>query len=170
MTTNKKPVRKSAKPPVFRVRTNHQFGGEDVFDTDLTGLHKLVRPVEIRGKKVRYLPPSISQVPYMMNFIIEAFSDLIMSEEELRKLDRNELFLRVVDFVVSISQDINSGDQSKANEGEQILGSAFGSKAALTFLLPAMSECFPDLVMPNLTNEAFLDCFNLLFSDMFIDK
>lgn len=154
----------------FKPKTNHEFGASDLFDEDISGLHKLVQPKKILGKKVRYVPPSIAQVPYMMNFLIEAFADLLMSPEEMSQLNRNSLFLRVVDYVVETSNQIESDDTEKAAEAEQILGSAFGSKAAIEYLFPVMRQCFPDIYLPNTTNEAFIACFNSLFSDMFVTE
>ena len=151
-------------------KTHHEFGGDQLFDDDISGLHKLVQPKKILTKTVRYLPPSISQVPYMINFMIEAFADLMISREEMNKLDRNELFLRVVNFVVETTQEINGDDAKAAEEGEQILGSAFGSRAAIDYLFPVMQQCFPDLHIHRITNECFLACFNTLFSDMFVDS
>ena len=149
-------------------KTRHEYGEDDLFDKDISGLHKLVQPKKILSKTVRYIPPSISQVPYMMNFMIEAFATLIMSPEEVNKLDRNELFLKVVDFVVEVTQEMESDDETTSTEAEQVLGAAFGSKAAITYLFPVMQQCFPDITLYRATNECFVACFNAVFSDMFI--
>lgn len=147
----------------------HDFGNEEneLYDSDIKGLHKLVRPVKVLSKNVRYCPPGITQVSYMMNFMIEAFSSLIMPPEEIAKLDRNALFLKVVDFVVDTTKDLESEDANQ-NEAEELLGAAFGSTAVITYLLPVMKQCFLDLDFEQITNEAFIAAFNILFSDMFV--
>lgn len=157
-------------PKGFKPKTLHEFGANELFDADISGLHKLVRPQKILGKKVRYYQPSIAQVPYMMNFLVEAFSDLIMSPDEINKLDRNELFLKVVNFVVDATKDIDSKDEELSLRGQEVLGYAFGSKAAISYLIPVMRQCFPDIEIYRATNETFIACFNVLFSDMFVTE
>lgn len=150
--------------------TVHEFGSDELFDKDISGLHKVVQPQKILSKNVRYLPPSICQAPYMINFMIEAFADLIMSPEAMSKLDRNEVFLEVINYVVDITKNIDGEDKVKAEEAEQLLGSAFGSKAAINYLIPVMRQCFPDIDIYTATNECFVECFNVIFSDMFSTK
>jgi hypothetical protein len=151
----------------LKVKTWHEFDSENLFDYDITGLHKIVKPRKILSKKVRYLEPGLPQVPYMLGFIIEAFADLVLSQEERNKLDKNEIFLRVMEFVLETTKNLDSESEAKAQEAEQILGAAFGSQAAIDYLLPVLNQCYPDIDFKRCTNECFVECFNSLFADMF---
>ena len=151
----------------FKPKTVHEFNPEELFDEDIRGLHKLVIPAQILQKKVRYLKPSLPQVPYMINFMIEGFRDLVMSDEEAGKLTRNEIFVEVIKFVSETTEGLQSENVAEIEEANSILGSAFGSEAAIRYLIPVLQQCFPDLTVYKLTNDAFIDCFNLIFTDMF---
>jgi len=149
----------------YRPKTLHEFSDKDTFDSDIRGLHRIVQPAKILGKKVRYVKPGLPQAPYMINFLIEAFQDLIMSGEERSKFNRNEIFSRVINYVIELTSNLTS--ESESEENEAILGSAFGSRASITYLIPVMQQCFPDIKIQHTTNEAFIECFNLIFSDLF---
>lgn len=152
----------------FTPQTIHEFNPETLYDADIRGLHKLIQPAQILEKKVRYLKPSIPQIPYLINFLIEGFKDLFLTHDELEKMNRNQLFLAVLEFVVKHTTEIEKGtDEAAIQQAQEILGSAFGSRAAIVYLFPVMQQCFPDLVLSHLTNEAFFACFNLIFEDTF---
>ena len=156
-----------ATKKVFQVKTQHEFSPEEMFDENIAGLHKIVQPKRILGLRVRYIKPGITQVPYMMAFLIEGFADLIMSQEQASKLDKNQIFLRVMDFVLETTQNLESDSPTRVTESEQILGSAFASKASINYLIPVLSQSYPDIDFTRCTNECFIACFNSLFSDMF---
>lgn len=151
-----------------RVNTIHEPGTvSDLFDKDIAGLHKMPKPTQILTHTVRYLEPSLVQTPYMINFLIYGFKDLIMSDEEAASLNKNDIFLRVVEYVAQVSQDVESEDEDKAREAQQILGSSFCSQACIDYLVPVLRQSFPDINFFRCTNDCFLACFNTVFEEMF---
>lgn len=163
MTTHK---RKPFKPTTY----NYLEEAEDLYTKDISGLFKVHLPVEIYGKQVRYMPVSLPQAAYMVNFLIEAFTPLIMSVEEREKLNNDEIFAKVITFVTEETNRAGSEDPIERERGQSVIGAAFASKAALQFLFPVMQQCFPDLNVYKITNECFLECFNTIFSEMFSNQ
>ena len=164
MTTHGK--RKQFKPLTY----NGISEAEELFSEDIRGLFKSTLPVEILGKQLRYYPVSLPQAAYMINFLIEAFAPLLMSQEERDKLNTEDLFAKVIDYVVQETNKAGSEDEEEQAEGQSVIGAAFASKAAIQYLFPVMQQCFPDLNIYRITNVCFLKCFNIIFSEMFKDK
>lgn len=160
MTTQK---RKPFKPRTY----NALDEAESLFTEDLRGLFKVHLPVKVMGKQVRYMPVSLPQAAYMINFIVDGFAPLLISEEEQRKLNREELFSKVIEYVSEETSFITSEIEEERERAEGLIGAAFSSKAAIQFLLPVMQQCFPDLNVYKITNDCFLECFNILFTEMF---
>ena len=160
MTTHK---RKPFKPVTY----NALKQAENLFSEDLRGLYKTILPVEVLSKQVRYIPVSLPQAAYMINFLIEAFAPLIMSSAERDKLNTDEVFVRVIEFVTEKTSKVTSELAEERAEAEGVIGAAFSSKAAIQYLFPAMQQSFPDLNIYKITNECFLECFNIVFTEMF---
>jgi hypothetical protein len=160
MTTHK---RKPFKPVTY----NSLNEAEELFTEDLRGLYKPVLPVSVLNKQVRYIPVSLPQAAYMINFLIDAFAPLIMSPDERNKFNTDELFTQVIKFVSEKTSKASSTVEGEAQEAEGVIGAAFSSKAAIQYLFPVIQQCFPDLNIYKVSNECFLECFNIIFSEMF---
>jgi hypothetical protein len=157
-------------PPVFSPLTDHEFeNSHEMYDEDIRGLHRIIQPVEILEKKVRYIKPALPQVSFIISFIIDGFKDLLFSPEELATKNRNEVFTSVLEFVSSTTAnlDTTNPESPELQKAQETLSAAFSSEAAIRYLLPVMKICFPDLKIAYLTNDAFVQCFNRLFEDTF---
>ncbi len=153
-----------------KVKKQHEFKeGTSMFDEDIRGLHRIVQPTNVLDKKVKYIKPGLPQAPYMISFLIEAFKDLIMTPDEISSLNRNDIFSKVISYVGEVTAAAGDSDEEISQESQAILGSAFGSKAAIDYLIPVLQQCFPDIHILHCTNDAFIECFNIVFSDMFED-
>lgn len=144
----------------FKAITTYEQLDNGVFDKDIKELYKMLQPAKILGKNVRYSRPGLAQSGMFLNFIIESFSPVLFSPDELRAMNQDKVFEEVIKF---IKEKTDSEDE----ESDRIIGAAFSSKAALEYLYPLIRQCFPDLNPFQITNEALLECFNKVFTDFF---
>jgi hypothetical protein len=132
------------------------------FDTDLAGLYKPERQVELLSKKVRFFAPSFEQMALFHEFIVLGLQDSVSTAQERQDMEKADLHEKCR---LKLAWAATATGLSAVEEVEQkkVLGRMFMSVEGNRCFLDLISQCFPDLANPEwLTEEAKFAAFQIL--------
>lgn len=150
------------------IKTRHIISGL-TFDSDLAGLYKPEQVIDLLGKKIRFLAPSVIQKALMIKFLVLALQDLVSTAQERLTMPYDTLYAQCMDKL----GEINSKPTTPAEKQNQqlILGKMFANPDANKYLIEAISQSFPDLEdCSKLTNEAFMEAATILIKSMNVQE
>ena len=146
------------------VKKQHTISGL-AFDPDLRGLFKLEQSVEILGKKVRFLAPSIIQKALMVRFLVLALQDMVSTESDRATMKLDDLYVKCVSKLGELQGEPKTPQELEVRQ--YTLGRMFASPDANKYLVEAIAQSFPDLDEPEkLTDEAFVGAATVLIQSM----
>lgn len=135
------------------------------FDNNLSGLHKPEQAVDILGKKVRFLAPSIIQKALMVRFLILSFQEMVTTEKERQTLSFDALWSKCV---IKLSElQVEAATPEELTAKQLTMGRMFANPDANSYLIKAIQQSFPDFSEPELlTEEAFMQAATTLIQSM----
>lgn len=135
---------------------------EVAMDLEYKDPRKEIETVEFEGYKLSYRRAGFTELPYLIQWIIEGFAPTFLSKEKLDTMTTDEQFEEALKYLTGAYQTFSEEQQAK------LWGSAtYASKASITYLFPAVQRCFPDFDLHELKDEIIDFCVTKVITDYF---
>jgi hypothetical protein len=136
-------------------------------------LYRETTKVTIQETETNYVKPALAQLPYFTQWLLEGLAPIVFSSNQVfategrGTISWQDLTLsQKIDKTIKYWAELTSSDMPE-DQKNLIMGSALiTTSATLDYLYPALSQCFPELEIELLTDDALNEAMTYFFQDI----
>ena len=124
-------------------------------------IYKEETKVTIADTEVSYYPPSLAQMPYVMQWIVQGLAPTFLTKDQIDAMTSMQIFEEAIKYITELSA---VEDETK----HSIWGAALvTSEASISYLFPVLRQCFPNVELELVRDDVLNELMSLFFTDYF---